>query len=539
VEELEDAVRELLRLAGMKPLSSEDLKRAKELMRRLREMGWTNVEVSELTDGGWSESTVKPYTRGVKVKDRNPKGNVTSLFAELVSRGLSVEDVESVLSVGREIEARGVIFDDVAEVLEDSRKQGVDVEDLVGLCRDVKEAALTLPQIKELLSYRADLESLRITGEGIRDLLAMAKKIGPFNTVVKSIEEYGKLTAIQKERVELSAEVERLTGEKVGLEKLLQELKNTLEKLRKQEADIKDTIEKYRYLVDAGFTDEVLSGLKETLSGFGKLEDALSAVNTYASLKEIQDEKEKVEADLKSVQAQYADLQHVIALSRELLYKYGFSVDSIHTLYDLAKKHGNLYEVMKAVGAYGDLKALRNEIEKLEATRSTVEEKVKEARAQLQEVRGISDEVKKSARGLLKPLSSEINRGVRSIETAFSKAMQGIESRYEVQIRGLEEYAERLGKLKAEAGRLEEDLRFARVIRAALVEPEIAKQYPIGYVEKLIEVAYRLCDIKEFNPKVGAPQEVVKSSETLFVTSKVRVKDLLYWASFAFREKAS
>jgi len=32
-------------------------------MRRLRGMGFTNLEISRLTDGGWSEHTVKVYTR--------------------------------------------------------------------------------------------------------------------------------------------------------------------------------------------------------------------------------------------------------------------------------------------------------------------------------------------------------------------------------------------------------------------------------------------------------------------------------------------
>ena len=49
----EKIIKELLTLATMKPLSPGDVARAKMLMKELRQQGFTNREVSELTDGGW------------------------------------------------------------------------------------------------------------------------------------------------------------------------------------------------------------------------------------------------------------------------------------------------------------------------------------------------------------------------------------------------------------------------------------------------------------------------------------------------------
>ena len=54
-------VHQLQDLAGKPPILPENLTRAKQLMRGLRQIGFTNMEVSELTNGGWSESTVKLY----------------------------------------------------------------------------------------------------------------------------------------------------------------------------------------------------------------------------------------------------------------------------------------------------------------------------------------------------------------------------------------------------------------------------------------------------------------------------------------------
>jgi hypothetical protein len=46
---LEEAIRELLKLAGRKPLSGEDLKRAKRLMAGLKGMGFKNWEIAKFS----------------------------------------------------------------------------------------------------------------------------------------------------------------------------------------------------------------------------------------------------------------------------------------------------------------------------------------------------------------------------------------------------------------------------------------------------------------------------------------------------------
>ena len=60
----------------------------------LREAGYTNQQVSELSNGAWTETTIKLYTRGVEVRDSSIKQNEVKLIAEMVRRGLSFEEVE-------------------------------------------------------------------------------------------------------------------------------------------------------------------------------------------------------------------------------------------------------------------------------------------------------------------------------------------------------------------------------------------------------------------------------------------------------------
>lgn len=78
-------------LSLRKPLEGSDLSRAKQLMGILREAGYTNQQVSELSNGAWTEPTIKLYTRGVEVRDSSLKQNEVKLIAEMVRRGLSFD----------------------------------------------------------------------------------------------------------------------------------------------------------------------------------------------------------------------------------------------------------------------------------------------------------------------------------------------------------------------------------------------------------------------------------------------------------------
>lgn len=85
-------------LSTRQPLKGNDLAKAKEQMGVLREAGYTNKETSDLTNGAWSESTIKLYTRGVEVKDSTPKQNAVGTLTEIAGLGLSLSDVEFAVS---------------------------------------------------------------------------------------------------------------------------------------------------------------------------------------------------------------------------------------------------------------------------------------------------------------------------------------------------------------------------------------------------------------------------------------------------------
>jgi len=82
--QVEGLVKQLLDLGARKPLTRVEVAQSKKLMITLKEGGYTNEEISKLTRGAWAESTVKLYTRGVKVLDTSEKDQLASAILELV-----------------------------------------------------------------------------------------------------------------------------------------------------------------------------------------------------------------------------------------------------------------------------------------------------------------------------------------------------------------------------------------------------------------------------------------------------------------------
>jgi hypothetical protein len=186
-------------LSSKKPLAKEELDRAKELMVKLREFGFTSLEISRLTNGGWSEPTVKLYTRGSKVKDRSLKDEAMNLLSELADRGLALENVERTLSATRELEGKGLSIKEVSEFLIEAKRGKLRVEEIIKVFKEARDAKLTIQAIKEVLKYKGELESEGLTIEYLKRLYSSCKKLGGYTKLLESVEAYGSIDSIKIE----------------------------------------------------------------------------------------------------------------------------------------------------------------------------------------------------------------------------------------------------------------------------------------------------------------------------------------------------
>jgi chromosome segregation ATPase len=237
----------------------------------------------------------------------------------------------------------------------------------------------------------------------------------------------------------------------------------------------------------------------------------------------MREERFRVDADLKRVQAEHEHLMTTIGVLEELLYKHKFSSSAIVSAYRVAKRYGGPVEVLEALEKFGELKGIEAELEKRRAELREVEARVRELSKQVGELRALREELGKEVEGLLKSLVEEGRRALGSLKEASSRALNSVSSKAIEAVESLErrssellksladcyeEYSKKLGELKAEAGRLEEELRLARVVRLLIERPSECKDLPLDLALIMLNAALNLLRVKGVNPKLREYSDV-------------------------------
>ncbi len=515
--------KELLSLAKMKPLSQGGLARAKTLMMELRQQGFTNRDVSELTDGRWKESTVKTYTRGSIVNNPGSKENVVKLLSQMVDMDLSLNEVESAIKLKATLDERGISFENVSSLLETARKSKVGVRELVQTHNDLTDSGISLTQLDEALSYKSELEETGFTLDNLTQIYKTSKTYGGHDRVLEALNTYGSQRTIE-------TKVRKISSEKTKLEKQVTRLKSGVKELEKRKTLVEETLKLYGKLKSIGFDEAVLKQLKASTDKYAGVKGVLEAVNKYTNLATIiydmdrlHKNRSNVTSELKSLQAEHAHRQTVINICDHLLYKLNFSVPAITDIYRTAKKYGEPIEVINAIEKYGDLRALKKNIVELSSKKGELEAMNKELTQQANELRALSRELIDTSRNLLKPFSNEMRKNAEVLRKQFSKSSDAIAAKHN-------EHAEKLAELFFQAGRFEEELRLARVLQTLIKYPSEAEKIPLDYDLLMLRGIRNHCLIKGVNPEVNPGDTICRNNTGVYGTSHVKLLDLFDWA---------
>lgn len=410
--EVEKIVSELLRLARQTPLPKEKQDRAKELMKMLREKGFTNKEISRVSQkggGGWSEATVKLYTRGSVVRDPSQKEKALALLVELLNRNLTLGDVENDLSIRKSIEEKGLTFD-------------------------------------EFLTYKSEFDALKFPLKEANLILEAAKQYGGHERVFEAIKEYGSLEGIRKEIRERQSEMSQL-------EKSNQDLREAKSKLEGEKRKIEDRLALYHKIEGLGFDYDSLAELMKATEKYNA-QEILQAVNTYLGIKDLQREKTDLESKFKKAQADHAHLQQVILLCDALLYKYGFSISAVESLRSITEKYGGSTEVLKAIGKYGELKELEDDIKDATSRKSRLESEREELDKQIEGKRATANELDASIKKSLGLLSTATSESLRNLEKETAGTLKNLAATIKNMSASFEDA---VGSLKGASGKLLEE----------------------------------------------------------------------------------
>jgi predicted nucleic acid-binding Zn-ribbon protein len=525
---VEDAIRELQSLAKKHPLKGSELENAKNSMAILREAGYTNQEVSKLTNGMWGEPTVKLYSRGTEVKDSTIKGAALNLLSDVVRSGMTLDDIQALLSLKRHLDSVGLNAENVSLLLKEAERVGLNITPLVFLFQDIKQSIpnASIDDFSNIAYYKTQLEKLGMGAQELSNLVKALEAYAEPKNVLYALSRYGSIKSLEDKIGTVSAQKAELDGKVSTLQVEIKDLEN-------KKAKVQGALDLYNNLRSAGFDLTDLASVADACKKYGpNVRTVLEAVNTYAKMNDLLIELEEVEAskkeqDQKLVDAkkEYGHLHSAIAMSQTLLFDLSYSISTIEELHELARKYGRPEELFEAVSRYGDLIDIEKEIENLLNKKTRLDSDIKEMQTQLEALRGHANTLRETVKESLKPLSSEL---ARIADNIFEKVTTAYHQQYARIKKESEDYAKRLSEAKI----LEEELNMARVLNSIIKYPTEANNLPLDYPLRLLDAVERICWAKGINPMITLGGASI--TENPFISDfKVYLQQLLMAAKTA------
>jgi chromosome segregation ATPase len=285
-----------------------------------------------------------------------------------------------------------------------------------------------------------------------------------------------------------------------------------------------------------GFDIERLKQLREVLSGIGAkhgLKDKETATKFFSDLqdydamigfkREIQRlgtitstkrlEAEKWQAEADSLARRHKDLSEAITAVQSLI-KHGVKTEQIVSWNGIVSKVGGPEELKEKLEQYRSMSELL-------ATRKKeiqdCDKRVTELGAQIKTLREQKAEIESS----IKSLSTS---GVKEITKVGDKAITELKSLL-IEIR---KETKRLTDLKAEAGKMEKELMYARYLTTG--DQTVLKAFPKEVVITFLDRASVYCKLNQLNPMVRVPDGFPQKYSSIYSSTQVGLVDLIAWA---------
>ena len=430
------------------------------------------------------------------------------IYAELVD-GLKT-GLDWTAFIAKYSASKGPLYNAIGRFLNDMETEVIATNEKLSLVqRELDGVGLKL----DAAGLKLDSLDQRIK-EAESSLAPLENKRNALNEQIKTLET--KLA----EKSELAGHLVELGKLGVDIERLRQ-LRDTLTEIgAKHGRKGKEAVDKFfddlqDYDTKVGFEREVQR--LETITGIKKLE------------------AEKWQAGADSLARRHKDLSEAITAVQSLI-KQGVNIEQIVSWNGIISKLGGPEKLQDKLGQY---KSMAEIINAKEAKIEDCSKKVTELSAQIKAL----NEQKVEIEGAIKSLSTS---GVKKITEVSDKAVTGIKS---LSTSGLKEVTKvsdkaiaeikallaeirvetkRLSDLKAEAGKLEKELRYARYFTTG--DQAVLKGLPKELVLIFLERAAIYCKLNELNPVVKMPDGIRNKFPLFYGTSEVTLLEIIAWA---------
>jgi predicted nucleic acid-binding Zn-ribbon protein len=374
----------------------------------------SNQKISSLSGDKWSESTVKGYTKGVKATDPSPWQNAVALLDNLISTGMTLDDVDTAVTVFQDLKSHGITLTQVIELLLDVDSASMDLGTMVQKHKALKESGLSLKDVANVLALSKELEAKGLSLDSLPVLVKLASSYGEAQGVLEAFSVYGSLE-------QLKSEVKASKDELHNISQQTDSVKQKLEEAHAELSQLNEPLQSYHKALESGFGEQELDGLASLAAKFGGPKAVLHATKGYTNYLEIKNkvseaksELSDLESEINKLSVRHSHLTTAVSMCGTLITKYKFGLDAIATIFSIAGKYGEPLVVLKGVEAYGKLESIQHALTGLEG-------KIAERRKLLAELEGKREEALEHLESL-NEMALKVGAAVAEVEAQLSNS---------------------------------------------------------------------------------------------------------------------
>ena len=380
----------------------------------------------------------------------------------------------------------------------------------------------------------------------------MEPKVREFATVQAKLDEAGlELDSLDQQIKEAESSLAPLEETKNALNEGIETLETKLtEKSELLEhagelGKLNFDIERLRQLKDALTEIGAKHGLKgkEAVSKFfNDLKDYEGVLGAELQLKGLQTqietktlEAENWQAKEETLRRKHDNLKEAIGAVNALL-KRGIKAEQIVSWDGIVSKLGGPEELQDKLGQYKSMSELldakKTEIEDCDKKVIELGAQIKALNEQEVEIEGAIKSLSTSGVRKITEVSNKAVTGIKSLSTSGLKEVTKVSSQAIAELKsllaGIRAETKRLTDLKAEAGKLEKELRYARYFTTG--DQAVLKELPKELVLTFLERAATYCKLNELNPEVKMTNGISRKFPLVYGTSEVTLLEIIAWA---------
>jgi len=397
VSHMETLVTKLQTLATKSDLSSVENAEAQATMQSLKSQGFSNEEISNLSNGRWSVSTVKGYTTGISAPTPSPWKDALSALIDIIAANLTINDIKEFLELNHLLATKKLTLENVVEIIEVVSAAGLDLTYVVDEIKKLQEAGLSLKNAVGVITLKKEVEGSGFTLEVLPTLAKIAQQYKNQQQALEAFSLYASLASLQADIDSAKKELEKIKADQKAVGK-------QLEHLKEQSKILQGPIQAYQKLVNFGFSERTLINLSQMISKYADPRAVTQAVKTFLNLEEIKSEFTEVRSELAECKSKISEtiaghnhLMTAINMCEQLITDHQYGLDALGTILSVAQKFGEPVEVLKAVESYGKLLELEKRInerngvlDERDRLLSEMEGRFKEAQKKLEELSAVA-----------------------------------------------------------------------------------------------------------------------------------------------------